>query len=126
MMNDNLASTFSTIRNAEKIGKKHCIVNKSKLIFKVLELMKQNGYLNDVKETEDKRHLEVLLNGKINDCGVIKPRFSVKKDEFKKWELRYLPAHGFGFIIVSTPKGIMRQDDARKQEIGGRLMAYVY
>jgi len=68
----------------------------------------------------------VELIGNINKCGVIKPRFPVKKNEFEKWEKRFLPAKDFGILLVSTPKGVMSHKEAYKNGIGGRLLAYVY
>jgi small subunit ribosomal protein S8 len=69
---------------------------------------------------------KVKLIGKINECGVIKPRFSVGKGEFIKWEKRYLPASDTGILIVTTSKGIMDQRQAAKSGTGGRLLGYVY
>ena len=66
------------------------------------------------------------LTGKINRCGVIKPRFSTKVTEMEKWEKRFLPARNFGVLILSTSKGVMAHSDARSQSLGGQLLAYVY
>ena len=43
-----------------------------------------------------------------------------------KWESRYLPAKNFGLLILTTTKGILSQDEAKKNGIGGKLLAYVY
>ena len=69
---------------------------------------------------------KIKLIGKINDCGVIKPRFSVKHTELEKWEKRYLPAAGVGMIILSTPQGLMNNAQARERGLGGKLIAYVW
>jgi small subunit ribosomal protein S8 len=50
----------------------------------------------------------------------------LKTDEFEKWEKRFLPARGFGILLISTTKGIMTHEDAKKQHLGGKLLAYVY
>ena len=73
-----------------------------------------------------KMNLRNELKGNINKCGVIKPRHAVKKDEFEKFEKRYLPAKNFGILIVTTPKGIMTHYEAKELGIGGRLLAYMY
>jgi small subunit ribosomal protein S8 len=57
---------------------------------------------------------------------VVKPRYSVKSDNYEKFEKRYLPAKEFGVLVVSTPKGMMSHNDARKNKLGGRLIAYCY
>ena len=62
----------------------------------------------------------------INKTGVIKPKYSVKINEYEKFEKRYLAAFGFGFLIVSTNQGIMTQEDAITKKLGGKLIAYVY
>ena len=129
MLNDPLANTLSAILNAERIGKKECVVRPvSKVIKKVLSVMQDNYYVGDAQETKDNRggSIKVNLLGNINNCGAIKPRFSVKKDIYEKFEKRFLPAKGVGVIIVSTAQGIMTQENAKKKGLGGRLLAYCY
>jgi len=129
MMNDTLASALSAILNAEKIGKRKCMVKpQSKIIKEVLKIMKENGYLGDYAEIEDGRGniLEVNLLGSINECGAIKPRFSIAFQAFEKFEKRFLPAKDFGMLILSTPRGMMTHLEAKKLHIGGRLIAYCY
>jgi|SRR3989344_711402 len=128
-LNDTLSNTLSHILNSEKVGKQVCIIRPhSKLILSVLEIFKENGYIKDYKIQEASKGgiLEVHLSGKINKCGAIKPRFSVKKDNFEKFEKRYLPSKNFGMLLLSTQKGIISHSQAQKHNIGGRLIAYVY
>ena len=128
-MNDPLANALSTIINAEKIGRKECVIkSSSKVIEKILKIMQENQFVGEFKKTESRRgdHLDLNLLNNINNCGVIKPRHSVNKDNYEKFEKRFLPAKGFGILIVSTPKGIMTQDDAKKNGSGGKLLAFVY
>ncbi len=47
-------------------------------------------------------------------------------EEFEKFEKRFLPAKDFGFLILSTSKGIMTHLAAKEKSIGGKLLAYVY
>jgi len=129
MMNDTLASALSAILNAEKIGKRKCMIKpQSKVIKEVLKIMHENGYLGEYVEIEDGRGniLEVNLLGSINECGSIKPRFSISFQDFEKFEKRFLPAKDFGMLILSTPRGLMPHLEAKKLHIGGRLVAYCY
>ena len=129
MLNDTLASVLSKILNAEKIGKNECVSKpSSKLIKNVLGIMQDNKYIGDFKEVIDSRGNFVKINliGRINKCGVIKPRYVVKVVDYEKFEKRYLPAKDFGIIIVSTNKGIMTIKEAKEKKIGGRLLAYCY
>ena len=129
MLNDPLANMMSLILNNELIGKSECTVKPvSKVIRESLKVMKQNEYIGDFKEVEDGRgnYIQLTLIGNINKCGVIKPRYSVKNNEFEKFEKRYLPAKDLGILFVSTPKGIMTHYDAKTKKQGGRLLAYCY
>ncbi len=128
-LNDPLSNALSNIFNCEKVGKEKCIVrNVSKTIKRVLTIMKENGYVGDLESinTDHGEYIKLNLIGKINKCGVIKPRFPAKVKDFEKYEKRYLPAKNFGIIIMSTPKGIMTHTQAAKEGMGGRLLAYCY
>jgi len=129
MLNDPLANALVAIKNAERVGKRECIIKPaSKLIGRVLKLMQDYGYIEVFEWIDDGKAgmFKVILKGNINDCNVIKPRYSIKKNEFEKWESRYLPAENFGILIISTNKGIISQYEAKKEGIGGRLLGYVY
>jgi|SRR3989338_309533 len=129
MLNDTLADTMSLILNNESIGRQHCLIKPvSRVIKEILKVMKENGYVGDFKETEDSRgnYIQLNLTGSINKCGAIKPRYSVKKGEFEKFERRFLPAKDLGILFVSTSKGIITHYDAKSKNLGGRLLAYCY
>ena len=129
MLNDPLADVMSLILNNELIGRSECLIKPvSKTIKEILKVMKENEYAGDFKEVEDSRgnYIYLSLLGNINKCGVIKPRYSVKKNDFEKFERRFLPAKNVGILIVSTPKGIVTHYDAKAKKTGGRLIAYCY
>lgn len=129
MLNDPLANVLSYINNHERLGKKEITVgNNSKVIRKILEILNTHNYLGTYTEIEDGKGklLNINLLGNINKVGVIKPRFNVKKNEYEKFEKRYLPAKDFGIIIVSTSKGMMTHIDAKSLGLGGRLVCYCY
>jgi len=129
MLTDPLANALSAIKNHEKARKREIVVAPaSKLIAEVLRVMQQDGFIGEFEFIDDGKagKFRIQLLGKINDCGVVKPRHAVKQTAYEKWEKRYLPAAGFGTIIVSTPKGVITHTAAKEQGLGGRLLAYVY
>ncbi len=129
MLNDPLANALSLIKNAEIKGKGTCIIQpSSKLIGGVLNLLKEKGYIGEFEYVEDGKAgvFQVRLTGNINNCGVIKPRYPVKRDNLEKWESRYLPARDFGLLILTTTQGIISHNEAKKSGIGGKVLAYVY
>jgi small subunit ribosomal protein S8 len=125
---DNLADALAAIKNAERVGKKECITRASKEIKAVLKVMQDKGYIGSFEFIDDGKSgkFRVELKGKIIDCNVIKPRFSVRLDEFEKYEKRFLPARSFGLLILTTPKGIMDHNKAKELHVGGKLLAFVY
>jgi small subunit ribosomal protein S8 len=129
MLMDPLANALSAMRSYEKARKRKIIVAPaSKLVGHVLRIMQQDGFIGEFEFVDDRKagKFQIQLFGKINECGVIKPRHAVKCDEYEKWEKRYLPAAGFGTLVVSTPKGVMSHSTAKDQRLGGRLLAFVY
>lgn len=129
MQNDPLNDAMSTIKNAATVGKGECTIRpSSKLIGRVLKVMQENGYINQFEFVDDGKAgvFKVRMEGKINNCGVIKPRFSVKKVDLEMYEARYLPAQDFGVLILSTTEGVMSHVKAKELGVGGKLLAYVY
>lgn len=128
-LNDPLANALSLILIHERLGKKESTIRpSSKIIKRVLQVMKDNNYVGGFQEAKEGGCNVIKLNllGNINKCGVIKPRYNVKKDEFEKFEARYLLARDLGILIVSTPLGIITHKEVKKKNIGGRLLAYCY
>ncbi|MDD5053997.1 MAG: 30S ribosomal protein S8 [Candidatus Nanoarchaeia archaeon] len=127
MRHDILADALSAITNAIKSRKSELTIGfKSDLIIKNLEVMKNEGYIGDYSEITEKKGIKIMLNGKLNKCNAIKPRFSVKKDGIEKFEKRYLPAKDFGCILISTNKGLMTHYEAKEKKLGGKLISYFY
>jgi len=123
-----LADVLSAIKNGERVGKTDCVAPASKLVKEVLKVMQKEGYIGVFEFIDDGRSgkFKIELKKKVNDCNVIKPRYAVGKDEFEKYEKRYLPARGFGILLVSTTKGVMKHQEAKEKNVGGKLLAYVY
>lgn len=129
VLNDPLANCLSTILNNELRNKRECVVAPaSKLIGNVLRVIQKHGYIGEFEFIDDGRagKFRIQLLGRINKCGVIKPRYSVKIKEMEFFEKRYLPAKDMGILIISTPKGVMSHKEAVENHVGGKLLAYVY
>ena len=129
MRQDSLNDAMSVIKNAEKVGKGECTIRpSSKLIGRVLKVMQESGYIRQFELVQDGRSgmFKVALSGHINDCGVIRPRYSVKMGDLEKYEARYLPAQDFGVLILTTTKGVVTHSQAKQGGVGGKLLAFVY
>ena len=125
---DHLADALNTIKTHETVGQNKCTVRATKLIGEILKLLKEHKYLKEYKVLDNGRggHFEIELDGRINNCGVIKPRMPVKRHDWAQKEQLFIPGFGVGLLIVSTPQGVMTNADAEQKKLGGRLLAYVY
>lgn len=126
---DPLADALSTVKNGDKLGKLDCTVEPaSNVVGNVLGVLYDEGYIDSFEFVENGKagEFHVDLAGQINDCGVVKPRYSTTKDEYEKWEKRYLPGRDFGSLIVTTSQGVMTHYEAREKGVGGQILAYVY
>jgi len=128
MRHDLVSDVLSTIKNGDKSGKGEVVTPFSKLVKGVLLILQKYNYIGDFEFIDDKKggKFKVQLLGKINDCNSIRPRFYVKKDEYEKYEKRFLPGAEMGVLIVSTSKGLLTHKEAKEKNIGGSLIGYIY
>lgn len=87
-----------------------------------------SGYIEEFEIVDDHRagKIVVHLNGRLNKCGVISPRFDIKLADMEKWVNNLLPSRQFGFIVLTTSYGIMDHEEARRKHTGGKVLGYFY
>lgn len=123
MSQDIVSDALNMIMNAKLARKKSVVIKKnSKLLRKVLDLVKDAGYI-DYQVRGNEIHVDI---NKLNAVKAIKPRFTLSVSQIDSYVRRYLPAKDFGFVIMSTNKGLMNHNEAKEKNIGGCLIAYVY
>ena len=126
---DTLINALNVIMMNESRHKKECVIYPaSNLIGKVLRLIQSKGFIGEIEFIDDGRmgKFRVQLFGRINECKAVSPRYSVKVNSIEKYEKRFLPSRDLGMLIISTPKGVMTHHDAESENMGGRILAYVY
>ncbi|MEM2006563.1 MAG: 30S ribosomal protein S8 [Sulfolobales archaeon] len=129
---DTLANALSTIYNNEMRGNREALLMpSSKLVASVLRVMQRYGYIGEFEHIDDGRwgKLKIQLLGRINKCGAIKPRYSVKYVDLLRmpdWLKSYLPSRDIGILVLSTSQGVISHIEAIERRIGGVLIAYVY
>ena len=136
VMTDPIADMLTRIRNANQAKHEKVEMPASKAKIEVLEVIRKEGYIKDFEVVDGK-----TVNG--NPCKniIVTLKYTDKKERVIKGITRiskpglrtYAKAsempkvfNGLGVAIVSTSNGVMTDREARKQKIGGEVMAYIW
>ncbi|MDD3122500.1 MAG: 30S ribosomal protein S8 [Candidatus Izemoplasmatales bacterium] len=131
VMTDPIADMLTRIRNANQMKKQTVDIPASKLKTEILTVLKQEGFITDFVVVNEgvqgliKVTLKYLQNSERAVRGlkkISKPglRVYAKSDELPR------VLNGLGIAVVSTSRGIMTDREARKQQVGGEVIAYVW
>ncbi|MDH4347728.1 MAG: 30S ribosomal protein S8 [Gemmatimonadota bacterium] len=129
-MTDPVADMLTRIRNACAAGHKRVDIPVSRLKSDLARLLRDNHYIADFKILDDGTRgvLRVYLKYH-NDQPVIRELKRVSAPGLRRYvKSREIPRvkNGLGMAIVSTPKGLMSDRDARSANLGGELLAVVW
>jgi len=132
MMNDLIADAITRIRNASMRKLDVTTLIHSNTVIAVLEVLVKKEYVEsfNVEELENnKKTVKVVLKYDDNDNGVINEVKRISKSGRRVYknasELKSFK-NGYGTIIVSTNKGVMANDEAYKQNVGGELLVSIW
>lgn len=128
---DPLADMFTVIRNAGTAQKDKAEVPSSKIKLQILEILKKEGYIKNYKYLSDKKQgtINIYLKFKKDQTSVIsnikrisKPglRIYVNKDKVPR------VLRGMGMAIISTSSGLLTDNQARRQRIGGEILCHIW
>jgi small subunit ribosomal protein S8 len=121
---------LTRIRNACTAGHKRVDVPSSRFKAELARLLRENQYIADFKELDDEGRPVLRLYLKYhNDLPVIRELHRVSTPGLRRYvKCREIPRvkNGLGMAIVSTPKGLMTDRDARRANLGGELVAMVW
>jgi len=130
MMNDPIGDLLARIRNAQMRNKSKVNSPSSKLRESILEVLKSEGYIRGYAVVEREGRSEIEIELKYFDGEpVIREIERVSKPGRRVYaSVRNLPRinNGLGVAIVSTPKGVMADHDARDANVGGEILCTVF
>lgn len=128
---DPIADMLTRIRNANTARHESVLVPQSKMKLAIAEILKKEGFIADYKATEEEgvKMLEITLKYGPNGEKVIQGLKRISKPGLRAYaNAEQLPQvlNGLGIAIVSTSKGVITDKEARKLNIGGEVLAYVW
>ena len=129
--NDALSDMLARIKNAHKARKSFTSCYKSKLNLNVLTVLKDEGYIRDFMDVEVRKGVNnIKIDLKYyNGSPVIKNIKRVSKPGIRVYsKISELPKiyGGLGISIISTPKGVMSDNQARINNVGGEILCEVF
>ncbi len=131
MVTDPIADMLTRIRNANQMRYKEVEVPASKIKNEIARILKEEGFISDYKVKKNNVQDSLVLNLKYGDK---KERVITGLKRISKPGLRvYAKAEeipsvlsGLGIAIISTSKGMMTDKEARKESLGGEVLAYIW
>ncbi|TAN38906.1 MAG: 30S ribosomal protein S8 [Verrucomicrobia bacterium] len=128
---DPIADMLTRVRNGATAGLEQVAVPHSVLKSELARLLKQEGYIKNyvVEGTGVKKTIQVVLRYGVNDKPVIQGLKRVSKSGLRRYTgAAEVPRvlGGMGTAILSTSKGLMTGREARKQNVGGEVLCYVW
>jgi len=128
-LSDPIGDMIARIKNSQMRNHKKVQLPSSKFKIKIADVLKSEGYIIDFNVSEDKKpNLEIIL--KYNSGNpVISSIERISKPGrriFSSAESLPKINNGLGIAIVSTPRGVMTDIDARKQKVGGEIICKVF
>jgi small subunit ribosomal protein S8 len=129
-LNDPVGDLITRIRNAQLRGRSKLTSPASTLRNRVLQVLKDEGYIRDFREVANGAHKEIEIELKyFEGSPAIHEIQRVSKPGRRVYssikDLR-LVRNGLGISIISTPKGVMSDNAAREANVGGEILCEVY
>lgn len=130
-MTDPIADMLTRIRNANMVSHPSVSMPSSKLKVQLAKLLKEEGFITDysVKDEGKFKVLEITLKYDEKNKPIITKLERISKPGLRNYsKAKNLPKvlGGMGIAIVSTSKGLLTDRKARKENIGGEVICYVY
>ena len=129
--NDSLSDMLARIKNAHKANKSFTSCFSSKLNSNVLSVLKDEGYIRDFQTVDISEGIsKIKIELKYHDgLPVIKKIKRISKPGIRVYsKIKELPKPygGLGISIISTPKGVMSDQKARVNNVGGEILCEVF
>lgn len=131
VMTDPIADLLTRIRNANQMKHPTVIVPASKIKLEILNVIKQEGYIEDVEFVEDGKQGTIKITLKYTEKKerIIKGIRRISKPGLRVYaKSSEMPKvlNGLGVAVISTSNGVMTDREARQKHFGGEVIAYIW
>lgn len=128
MMTDPVSDMLTRIRNAARARHERTLVPASKLKRAIAEILKNEGYIADVRQEDDRNLVIVLKYGRDRSSAIdgIRRVSRPGRRVYVSYDRIPRVLSGLGISILSTSRGVMSDREARRQKIGGELLCEVW
>jgi small subunit ribosomal protein S8 len=130
-MTDPISDFLTRLRNASKAGLTECVIPHSQLKESLAGILKAEGFIRDVTSGVDERgHKTVVVTMKYVDSAPVITGLKRTSTPGRRIYTGYsdIPRvlNGLGIAIISTSKGLMKDQDARRHKLGGELVCTIW
>ena len=130
MVTDPIADMLTRIRNAKQMRDKEVEVPASKIKVEIARILKEQGFISNYKVSKDSIQNVITLELKyVQKEPVITGLKRISKPGLRVYaSAQDIPRvlNGLGIAIISTSKGLMTDKEARTQNLGGEVLAYIW
>ncbi|OAY27167.1 40S ribosomal protein S15a-5 [Manihot esculenta] len=124
-----LNDALRAIVNAERRGKASVELQPiSTVMSSFLKIMKDRGYIKNFQVYDPQRvgRITVELQGRVKDCRALTYRQDIKAKDLEAYRLRMLPTHQYGYVVITTPDGVLDHEAAISRNVGGQVLGYFH
>ena len=130
-LSDSIGDALTCIRNANRVRKERVDIKASKALVQILKVLRQERFIHDYRLIDDKKQgiLRVYLHKANESVRKINKIVRISRPGLRRYTQKSeIPVvlNGLGICILSTPQGILSGEEARKNNVGGEVIAKVW
>lgn len=130
MVGDPIANLINNLKTANLAGRKSISLSYSRMKESILSILKQRGFIANVsvsgKDTGRTFEIELAYDGKSPRISDARRISKFGRRMYRKSSLLRPVKNGFGLVVLSTPKGVLSGEDAKKENVGGEVLFEIW
>lgn len=126
-MTDPIADMLNRIRNAQAVSKQTVSIPFSKMKYEIADILEKRGFIKEVDKRgrKEKKFIKIILNQEAKINGLKRISRPGQRIYVSAKDVRQVQ-NGYGIAIISTPKGLMENKEAKKNNLGGEVVCEIW